>query len=75
MQSLCDELEEVSIPDTPEYLPCTDKDQNKAMFPDLDKEIMLEVGNEYVHASIMLPHGSQIVCSTEYGVCITQYTV
>ena len=33
-------------------------------FPDLDKEIMPEVGDEYVHALVMLPRGSQMTCGT-----------
>ncbi len=44
------ELEEVGIPDTPEYLPYSDEDQNKTTFPDLDEEGTPEVGDEYVRA-------------------------
>ncbi len=58
------ELEEVSIPDTPEYLPYSDEDQNETTFPDLDEEVTPEVGDEYVHASIMLPRGSQMMRGT-----------
>ncbi len=58
------ELEEVGIPDTPEYLPYFDEDQNETTFPDLDEEVTPEVGDEYVHTSIMLPCGSQLVCGT-----------
>ncbi len=31
-------------------------------FPDLDEEVIPEVGDEYVHASIMLPCRSQMMC-------------
>ncbi len=55
------ELEEVGIPDTPEYLPYSDEDQNETTFPDLDEEVTPEVGDKYVHASMMLPHGSQMM--------------
>ncbi len=57
-----DALEEVGIPDTPEYLPYANKDQNEGMFPNLDEEITPETGDEYVYASIMLPRGSKMVC-------------
>ncbi len=33
-------------------------------FPGLDEEVTPEVGNEYMHASIMLPRGSQLMCGT-----------
>ena len=58
------ELEEVGIPDTPEYIPYTDEDQNETTFPDLDEEVTPEVGDEYVRASIMLPRGSQMMRGT-----------
>ena len=48
-------LEEVGIPETPEYVQYSDEDHNKTTFPDLDEEIMPELGDEYVHVSIMLP--------------------
>ncbi len=57
-------LEEVGIPDTPDYLPYSDGDQNKTMFPDLDEEVMPEVGNKYKQSSVMLPCGSQLMCGT-----------
>ncbi len=57
-------LEEVGIPDTPEYIPFADDDQNELTFPDLDEEVMPEVGNEYVHALVMLPHGNQMMHNT-----------
>ncbi len=50
----CSEIEEVGIPDTPEYLWYVDKDQNEVTFPDWDEEFTPEVGDEYVHASITL---------------------
>ncbi len=46
-------LEEVGIPDTPEYLPYSDEDQNETTFPDLDEEVTPEVCDKYVHASCM----------------------
>ncbi len=58
------ELEEVGIPDIPEYLPYTDEDQNEMMFPDLDEEVTPEAGDEYVHALIMFPRGSQMMQGT-----------
>ncbi len=57
-------LEEVGISKTPEYLLYSDEDQNETMFPDLDQEIIPEVGDEYVHALVMLPHESQLVSDT-----------
>ncbi len=33
-------------------------------FPDLDKEITPEAGDECVHASGMLPLGGQMMCGT-----------
>ncbi len=32
-------LEEVGMPDTPEYLLYSDEDQNKTKYPDLDEEV------------------------------------
>ncbi len=58
------ELEEVGIPDTPEYVPYADEDQNEMTFPDLDKEVTPEVGYEYVHLLVMLPHGSGMMSGT-----------
>ncbi len=58
------ELEEVGIPDTPEHLPYVDEDQNKRTFPDLDEEVTPEAGDEYVHALVMLPCGSQMMSGT-----------
>ncbi len=57
-------LEEIGIPDTPEYLPYFDEDQNETTFPDLDEEVTFEVGDEYVHALVMLLRGSQLLCGT-----------
>ncbi len=57
-------LEQVGIPMTPEHLLYSNEDQNKMTFPDLDKEVMPEVSHEYVHALVMLLHGSQLMCST-----------
>ncbi len=57
-------LEEVGIPDTPEYLLYSDEDQNETTFPDLDEEVTPEVGDKYVHASMMLPRGSQLMHGT-----------
>ncbi len=57
-------LEEVGIPNTPEYIPYSDDNQNETMFPDLDEEITSEVGNEYVHALVMLLHGNQLMHGT-----------
>ncbi len=54
----------IKIPNTPNYLPYSDEDQNKTTFGDLDEEVMPEVGNKYVHASIMLPCGSQLMHGT-----------
>ncbi len=34
------------------------------MFPDLDEEVTPEAGDEYVHALVMLPRRSQLVCGT-----------
>ncbi len=42
----CTKLEEVGIPNTPEYIPYSDEDQNEKMFPDLDEDIMPEVGDQ-----------------------------
>ncbi len=55
------ELEEVGIPNTPEYLPYAEENQNKIAFPDLDEEVTPEAGDEYVHALVMLPPGSQMM--------------
>ncbi len=55
------ELKEVGVPDTLEYVPYADEDQNDMTFPDLDDEIMPQVGDEYVHALVMLPQGSQMM--------------
>ncbi len=63
----CAKLAEVCIPDTPENLLYSDDDQNKTMFPDLEEEVTPEVGDEYLHASIMIPHGSQLMCGTVKG--------
>ncbi len=41
------ELKEVSISDTPENVLYTNEDQNETTFPDLDEEVMPELGNEY----------------------------
>ncbi len=60
----CAKLEEVGIPDTPEYLPYSDEDQDDTMLSDLDDQVTPEVGDEYVHASVMLPRGSQLVRDT-----------
>ncbi len=57
-------LEEVGIPNTPESLPYSDEGQNETMFPDLDEEVTPEVGDKYVDASVMLPHGSQLMQGT-----------
>ncbi len=48
----------------PEYILYDDKDQNKLTFPDLDEEITPEVGDEYLHASVILPCGSQMMHGT-----------
>ncbi len=58
------ELEEVGIPDTPEYLPYADEDQNDMTFADLDEEVTPEAGDEYVHASVMLRRGNQMMHGT-----------
>ncbi len=34
------------------------------IFPDVDEEVTPEVGDEYVHALVMLPHGSGMMCGT-----------
>ncbi len=47
----------------PEYILYTDEDQNERTFPDLDEEGTPKVGDEYMHASVMLPHGSQMMHS------------
>ncbi len=57
-------LEQVGIPDTLEYVPYSDEDQNNTTFPDLDEEVMPEVGDEYVHALVMLLSGSQMMRGT-----------
>ncbi len=57
-------LEEVGIPNIPEYVPYADKDQNKMIFPDLDEEVMPEVSGEYMHLSVILPHGNHIMHGT-----------
>ncbi len=41
----CSKLEEVGIPDTPEYLPYAIENQNEMTFPDLDKEVTPEAGD------------------------------
>ncbi len=33
-------------------------------FPNLDEEVTPEVGDEYVHASVMLPNGSGMMRGT-----------
>ena len=33
-------------------------------FPHLDEEIMPEAGDEYIHTSVMLPRGSQMMQGT-----------
>ncbi len=48
----CNELEEVGIPDTPQYILFVNKDQNKMTFLDLGEEIMPDAGDKYVSASI-----------------------
>ncbi len=58
------ELEEVGIPDTPEYIWYSDDDHNETIFPDLDEEITPEGGDEYVHASVMLLQGNQTMHGT-----------
>ncbi len=58
------ELEEVSIPDTPEYIPYADEDQNEMTFPDLDEEVTPEVGDKYVHALVMFARGSEMMQGT-----------
>ncbi len=58
------ELEEVGIPDTPEYLLYSGEDQNETTFPDLDEEVTPEVGDKYVHALVILPCGSQLMHGT-----------
>ncbi len=58
------EIEEVGIPDTPEYIPYADEDQNKVRFPDLDNEVAPEVGDDYMHASVMILCGSQMMHGT-----------
>ncbi len=45
-------------------MPYAVDDQNELAFPDLDEEITPDVGNEYVHTAVMLPCGSQMMCST-----------
>ncbi len=52
------------IPETLEYLPYSDEYQNKTKFPDLDEDVTPEVGDKYMHALVMLPHGSQMVHGT-----------
>ncbi len=44
-----------------EYLPYADEDQNVMTFPDLDEEVTPDAGDEYVHALVMLPRGSQMI--------------
>ncbi len=58
------ELEEVGIPDTSEYVPYADEDQNEMKFPDWDEEFPPEVGDKYIHLSVMLPCGSQMIHCT-----------
>ncbi len=58
------ELEEFGIPDTLEYIPYSGEDQNKKTFPDLDEEITPEVGNDYMHALVMLLCGNQLMHGT-----------
>ncbi len=57
-------LKKVRIPDTQEYALYADDDQNETMFPYLDKEVTPDVSDEYVHVSVMLPCGSQMIHST-----------
>ncbi len=64
MQFANGKLEDVGMSDTPECSPYFNEYQNTVMFPDLDKEVMPEVGDDYVHASMMLPCISQIVHSS-----------
>ncbi len=48
----CHELEEVSMPDMPEYIPYADECQNKITFPNLVKKSHLnQVMNKYMHIS------------------------
>ncbi len=54
-------LEEIGMPDMLEYMPYDDEDQNNNTYPDLDEEVMSEVGNEYVHASVLFLYGSQMM--------------
>ncbi len=60
----CDELEELGIPDNVGYVPYADGDWNKMTFPDLNEEVTPQVGNEYVHASVMFPLKSQMMKGT-----------
>ncbi len=59
-------LEMVDIPATPE-ITCADKDQNEIIFHDIDEEITLEAGNEYVNSitklSMRMMLSSQMVIS------------
>ncbi len=58
------ELEDVGIPDKPQYVLHANKDQNKMAFPDLNEEVMPKVDDEYANVSMILLHGSQMMCST-----------
>ncbi len=51
------ELEEVS-PSMPVFVLYADKNQNQKIFPNLDEEIMPEVGDKYMHASVIFSCGS-----------------
>ncbi len=46
------------------YILYSDKDQNEMALPDLDEDITPEVGDKYLHASLMLLLGSQMMHGT-----------
>lgn len=54
---MLNELEEVGIPNTPEYLLYVDEDQKDGAFPNLDKAVTPKAGDKCIHASAMLPCG------------------
>ncbi len=56
------DFEEVEMPDILEYLLYNNADWNEVPFLYMDEKVVSEVGNEYIHALIMFPTGSLMVC-------------
>ncbi len=60
----CTKVVEVGISDTLGYIPYADKDQNEMNLSDMDEEGTPEVGDEYLHVSVTLLCGSQMIHGT-----------